>query len=339
MTSPAEQLSLITAESPERRPAADAVRLLLFNAQHASADRSRRQAAWIAGHEHGDIVVLTEVSATEGGDALVTALADRGYATVIAPRPGTLDYRTIIACRTSDARQVPSPVAITPHRAPAARVTIGGNGGLEVGILGLYVPSRGPKDQRNVAKRAFQDSVATALPKLSSLFPGMPVIVAGDLNVIERGHQPPHKVFGEWEYSFYDSFQAAGLSDAFRHLHPDTAAHSWYGRSGNGFRFDHIHLTHVHATQIVTCDYDQEPRESGLSDHAAMTLNLRLSDAATGDRSGRVGERTSGASRSDGDLLASIAAVGPPVVQDVRHAVTEDPSGSGSGDAVRRTTS
>ncbi|GGY16387.1 endonuclease [Streptomyces minutiscleroticus] len=283
MTSPAEQLSLLAADAPAHRPARDAVRLLLFNAQHASPQRSRRQAAWIAGQASADIAVLTEVSPTHGGDALVTALHERGYATVIAPQPQERDYRTVIACRTTDAHPVESPVTVMPHRAPAARITIGGH---DVGILGLYVPSRGPKEARNVAKRAFQDAVTEALLKLDSVFPQMPMIIAGDLNVIERGHQPPHKVFGAWEYAFYDSFQATGLTDAFRHLHPDEAAHSWYGRSGNGFRFDHIHLTHTHAAHIITCDYHHEPRKNDLSDHAAMTVQLRLTNPDTEAESG-----------------------------------------------------
>ncbi|MFJ8547173.1 endonuclease [Streptomyces sp. NPDC093586] len=273
MTSPAEQLSLITAGGPAHRPAADAVRLLLFNAQHASAERSRRQAEWIAGQEGADIAVLTEGSSTRGGEALVTALTERGYATVIAPQPSTPDYRTVIACRSSDVQPVPSPVTVTPHRAPAARVTVGGH---DIGVLGLYVPSRGPKDQRNVAKRAFQESVTESLPLLLASFPDMPVIVAGDLNVIEPGHQPPHKVFGRWEYAFYDSFQAAGLTDAFRHLHPDKIAHSWFGRSGSGFRFDHLFVSTPHAERVLACDYDQEAREAGLTDHAVMTLRLGL---------------------------------------------------------------
>lgn len=268
-----EQLSLLAIDEPAHQPATDAVRLLLFNAQHASPDRSRRQAEWIAGQEGADIAVLTEVSSTQGGDALVTALNERGYATVIAPQPSTPDYRTVIACRTSAVRTVPSPVTVTPHRAPAARVTVGGH---DIGVLGLYVPSRGPKDRRNVAKRAFQEAVTAALPKLNSVFPHMPLIVTGDLNVLERGHQPPHAVFGEWEYAFYDSFQAAGLTDAYRHLHPDGIAHSWHGRTGAGFRFDHTFVSTPHADQVLACDYHQEARKEGLSDHAAMTLHMTL---------------------------------------------------------------
>ncbi|CAL9587192.1 hypothetical protein SUDANB106_05166 [Streptomyces sp. enrichment culture] len=273
MSTPAEQLALIAPEEPAHQPADDAVRLLLFNAQHASPDRSRRQAAWVAAQEDADIAVFTEVSSTHGGDALVAALGERGYASVIAPQPTDPDYRTVIACRTADAHPVESPVAVTPHRAPAARVTVGGQ---DIGVLGLYVPSRGPKEQRNVAKRTFQDAVTEALPKLHAAFPDMPVIVAGDLNVVERGHQPPHKVFGVWEYTFYDSFQSVGLTDAFRHLYPDKITHSWYGRSGNGFRFDHIFVSTAHVAQVLACDYHQEARAAGLTDHAVMTVHLRL---------------------------------------------------------------
>ncbi|WP_274036474.1 endonuclease/exonuclease/phosphatase family protein [Streptomyces sp. MMBL 11-1] len=273
MSPASEQLSLLATDEPAQRPATDAVRLLLFNAQHASPERSRRQAAWIAGQEGADIVVLTEVSSTQGGDAIVAALTERGYATVIAPQPSRPDYRTVIACRTSAVRTVPSPVTVTPHRAPAARVTVGGH---DFGVQGLYVPSRGPKDQRNVAKRAFQEAVTESLPRLLAAFPDMPVIVAGDLNVIDRGHQPPHKVFGEWEYAFYDSFQAAGLTDAFRHIHPDQVAHSWFGRSGNGFRFDHIFVSASHAERVLACAYHLEACEEGLTDHAVMTLRLGL---------------------------------------------------------------
>ncbi|MET9017022.1 hypothetical protein ABZX74_40120 [Streptomyces olivaceoviridis] len=74
----------------------------------------------------------------------------------------------------------------------------------------------------------------------------------------------------------YDSFQAAGLTDTFRHLHPDEAAHSWFGRSGNGLRFDHLFVSTPHAERVLACDYHQEAREAELTDHAVMTLRLGL---------------------------------------------------------------
>ncbi|MGW1411799.1 hypothetical protein [Streptomyces sp. NPDC002403] len=61
MSAPSEQLSLLAPDAPAHQPSPNTMRLLLFNAQHASPERSRRQAEWIAGQE--------------GGDALVAALA------------------------------------------------------------------------------------------------------------------------------------------------------------------------------------------------------------------------------------------------------------------------
>jgi exodeoxyribonuclease III len=135
------------------------------------------------------------------------------------------------------------------------------------------VPSRGPKERRNEDKRAFQRAVTAALPGFLAQFGG-PVIVAGDLNVVEPGHIPHHAVFGDWEYGFYRSFAGAGLADAYRALHPDTPGHSWFGRSGQGYRFDHGFVTTPHAGLIRSCRYLQEPRELSITDHAAMTLIL-----------------------------------------------------------------
>jgi hypothetical protein len=53
------------------------------------------------------------------------------------------------------------------------------------------------------------------------------MVIAGDLNVVEPDHVPFHRVFGQWEYDFYQSFAKSGLTDAFRHLNPRRVEHSW----------------------------------------------------------------------------------------------------------------
>jgi exodeoxyribonuclease-3 len=121
--------------------------------------------------------------------------------------------------------------------------------------------------RRNEDKRAFQRAVTAALPGFLTQFGG-PVIVTGDLNVVEPGHIPHHAVFGDWEYGFYRSFAAAGLTDAYRVLHPDTPGHSWFGRSGHGYRFDHAFVTTPHAGLIRSRRYLQAPRELSITDHA-----------------------------------------------------------------------
>jgi len=264
------QLPLITPPEPARNAANGAVRLMLFNAQHAAPGRARRQAAWIAAQEDADLVVITEVGAGPGGQALIEALGEHGYSRVLASEPAAPDYRAVLGSRGPALTPLPTGIGVLAHRGPAAAVTAGGQ---TVGVLGLYVPSRGPKQRRNESKRAFQDAVAAALPGFLTQFTG-PVIVAGDLNVVEPGHQPHLPVFGAWEYAFYRSFTDAGMTDAYRARHPATWEHSWFGRSGNGYRIDHIFITRQHTGQVHGCSYFQAPRQLGLTDHAAMTLTL-----------------------------------------------------------------
>jgi exonuclease III len=278
MNAAGDQLSLLAPAAPRHEAATDTARVLVFNAQHAAPARAHRQAEWIAAQRAADLVVVTEVGSGPGGAALATALTEHGYASVVAPEPGTPDYRTVLASRGAPLTPVPSGVGVLPHRAPAATVLIGER---PVLLLGLYVPSRGPRERRNEAKRAFQAAVSKALPALVASFDGL-VIAAGDLNVVEPGHVPHHAVYGEWEYDFYRSFTAAGLTDAFRTLHPTAAEHSWTGRGGRGYRFDHAFLTARHGGWVRACGYDHEPVERGLTDHAALTLVVNLGSGAAG---------------------------------------------------------
>jgi len=263
---------LIGPPQPAHRPATGALRLLVFNVQHAAPSRARRQAAWIASQENADLVILTEVGTGPGGHALIEALSEHGFPSVVAPDPAAPDYRTVLASRGPSLTAVPSGIGVFPHRGPAATVSIAGH---VIGLLGLYVPSRGPQQRRNESKRAFQVAVTEALPGFLARFGG-PVVVAGDLNVVEPGHTPHLPVFGNWEYGFYRSFLEAGMADAYRTQQPDASDHSWFGRSGNGYRIDHVFVTRQHAAQVSRCGYLHTTRQEGLTDHAAMTLTLAL---------------------------------------------------------------
>jgi exodeoxyribonuclease-3 len=267
------QAPLIPAPAIRHEPATGLLRLMVFNAQHAAPERARRQVAWIAAQEAADIVVITEVGPGPGGRAIPDALREHGYESIHGPTPGVQDYGALLASRGTVMEAIPSPVSVLSHRAPAAIVTVAQR---EIGLLGLYVPSRGPKDRRNQDKRAFQDAVSQSIPHFLDHANG-PVIAAGDLNVVEPGHVPHYKVFGQWEYDFYQSFADAGMSDAYRARHPAGTDHSWLGRGGNGYRFDHVFITRDHTALIQSCRYHHEPRRMGLSDHAAIEVTVDLS--------------------------------------------------------------
>ena len=282
------QLNLLAREVVPLAPrSAGRARLLTWNVQHASARRSAAQAAWLAGTD-ADVMILTEVSPAH--DAIEQTLSEYGFTTFTpVPAAGSAgDYRVTLACRAGTVTTWTDPLpAHLPHRCALARVrfdtappgtdgdTPGGSERLTV--AGLYVPSRGPRQRRNVDKRAFQDAVAAWLPVLAERRTGVPVVIAGDLNVVEPAHVPHHEVFGAWEYGFYRCFGEHGFTDAYRHLHPRDVDHSWFGRrSGAGYRFDHLFIDRAHATGVHACDYDHAPRHAGLSDHSALRADITL---------------------------------------------------------------
>ncbi|MFI8459109.1 endonuclease/exonuclease/phosphatase family protein [Kitasatospora sp. NPDC085464] len=267
----ADQAALFTHRTATHEPATDRLRLMTWNVQHAAPARTVRQVDWLASQEGADVAILTEVSGGGSGDVLVQELSDAGYRAVIAPWGGD-DYRTVIASRHAGLVTAPCPADFLPHRFPTATLSLADT---PITVAGLYVPSRGPKERRNEDKRAFQSAVSAALPALTAR--GGLVVAAGDLNVVEPGHTPHHRVYGQWEYDFYTSFAAAGFTDAFRTLFPEAVEHSWFGRrSGDGYRFDHALVTAAHRTRILTCRYLHEPRENGLSDHSALELVIDL---------------------------------------------------------------
>jgi exodeoxyribonuclease III len=256
------------------------IQVLTCNVQRASVSRVRRQAAWLAGSD-ADVLVLTEVSSGESGDVLAQLLADGGFG-VTLPAPSATDrYRVLVACRGVEPACVDVGASSMGHRCVAVRAGFSAG---EIGVTGLYVPSRGPKARRNQDKRAFQDRVATVLPHIPPVMdvPG-PIVVAGDLNVLEPDHDPRFGVFGEWEYDFYRAFGQAGFDDAFRIKEPSVMDYSWFGRpladgKRNGYRFDHAFVSRAHRTAVVACRYDHSVRTAGLTDHSALSLTLDLAD-------------------------------------------------------------
>ncbi len=140
-----------------------------------------------------------------------------------------------------------------------------------------------PKERRNEDKRAFQDRVAAMLPNVEKVLDVVgPIVVDGDLNVVEPAHDPRYAVFGIWEYDFYQAFGRAGFEDAFRIMEPVKMDYSWFGRPSaegrrNGYRFDHAFVSGAHRAAVVECRYDHSARTAGLTDHSALILTLDVS--------------------------------------------------------------
>ena len=245
--------------------------LLTFNIGNPSPERARRQLAWlIRRDEH--VLVLTETKASAGCRQLADGFAESGYA-VHWPAAGPGEYGVMIVSTVTAATDdgFGDRVGYLPSR--AAAVILPAPGG-PLRVIGLYVPARDASAEKTERKRTWLAACDAALATAAS---EMPVLLLGDLNVLEPDHRPGYPFFAPFEYDFYRALGGVhGLTDAFRHLHPRDAEYSWVGRRGDGYRYDHAFCSGSLAGQVTACYYLHQPREDGLSDHSALAMHLAV---------------------------------------------------------------
>jgi exodeoxyribonuclease-3 len=253
-------------------PQPDTLGLLTFNIGNPSPERAERQLGWLANRDE-DVLVLTETRASRGCQLLADRFATAGY-TVVFPQPEHGEYGTMIVARTtSHPGTWANKLDYLPARAASITLPIGGG----VEVVGLYVPSRDASEAKVQRKRRFLECCLGALTSSAQAHPRRDnVVLLGDLNIIEPDHQPRYRFFHPFEYAFYRRLVDLGLVDAFRHLHPDLVEHSWVGRTGDGYRYDHAFCSKALLDALDGCAYLHEPRSLRLSDHSALTLRLRV---------------------------------------------------------------
>jgi exodeoxyribonuclease III len=252
--------------SPRRDPSA--LSLLTLNLRSPSLQRADRLFTWLIQRPE-DVLVLTETRASKGCAALARRLAAAGYA-VTYQEPEQRDYGTMIASRKGGAPSSwAGEIRYLPARAASITIpTVAGN----LHIIGLYVPSRDRSEPKITRKQRFLKQCLNALQTADELL-GTTVLL-GDLNVVEPDHQPRYRTFQPFEYEFYRRMSQLGLVDAFRALHGPTVEHSWVGRTGDGYRYDHAFIAKPLLPALEHCAYVHQPRSAGLTDHSALALRL-----------------------------------------------------------------
>lgn len=215
-------------------------------------------------------MVLTETKASDGCRKLADAFTTAGYA-VVFPEPGPRELGVMIASRL---RIEPDPLndRLTYLPSRAAGVTVSTTVG-ELRILGAYAPSRDASAEKTERKQRWLTGFTAALTGAGN----KPCLLLGDLNVLEPDHDPRYSFFAPFEYDFYRGLtDACGLADAFRYLHLHRIEHSWVGRTGDGYRYDHAHCSKDLTPLLRSCEYLHEPRLTRLSDHSALSVCLDL---------------------------------------------------------------
>lgn len=253
------------------RPRRAGLKLCTWNVQSPSFDRSAVQLEWLR-QVNADILVLTELKATDGSRHLVSSIEARGYHVVFDEPPqgaygvlvaarrdisslqrNTLDRREVLGCRVKEIRVNALPNSLT--------------------IIGVYAPSRSPGEavQARERRRAFQ---STLLEALRVRVPQEDTIVLGDFNVVARQDRVAAGIFDHADFDFYEGLGRVGLTDCYLRHSPSGRDFSWEGAWGGKQRIDHSFATAGVLRRISTVWYDHEPRQTKLSDHAALLLTV-----------------------------------------------------------------
>ena len=260
-----------------------ALKVMTLNIGNPSLKRVQRQIEWLENRSE-DIFVLTETKLSDGCLFLEEHFGEDGTTlfdlnrkaefNVYFPKSSTGDLGVMVLSRFPIIRTNTCFGSNDPFYSRMIDVVIDFHG-QEVGIMGLYVPSRDASQEKIVRKKNFVIQYLLHLKSISGSR-SIPYIICGDLNVLERTHMPHYKNFLKWEYDFYDRFDHFGYIDAFRLIHPTTNEYSWVGRTNDGYRYDHIFISRDLEPYLVDCSYVHETRKIPITDHSAMTMTVHI---------------------------------------------------------------
>ncbi|MCI0547437.1 MAG: endonuclease/exonuclease/phosphatase family protein [Candidatus Rokubacteria bacterium] len=213
-----------------------------------------------------EVVALSEFRATRGSAELARVLATRGLryqcATCSAAAPAA--NALLLASRWPLRPLALAGAPVEPGRWLAAAVDAPRP--LALGLM--HAPNR-----VTGRKYGFLDAVL----HLATRWRHGPSVLLGDTNSGCRGLDEETACFNAREEGWITALGAAGWTDAFRHLHGERRAYTWYSpNGGNGFRIDQAFVHRSLLPNLVAARHvwGGGIRRRRPSDHAALLLDL-----------------------------------------------------------------
>lgn len=243
------------------------LRLCTLNVAGPSPNRAAALADWLIA-SRANALVLTEVRPGDGGRRLLATLRSTGYHITTplqwqnAPNFCALATKgfAVTACDT----------ASLEGRLAAADLSSDAG---TIQLVGIYGPTNGMTDESSRRRARFQDDCLRWLGGNARARR----VIAGDLNVVEPGHQPPLPDFRPHDYAFYKGILATGLHDAYRRHQPQGIDHSWSSPRHGAQRLDHVFVAPT-TGKLISCTYDHATRTGGLSDHSTLLAAIDIAD-------------------------------------------------------------
>jgi exodeoxyribonuclease-3 len=244
--------------------------VLTVNIGAASPERARLLLDWLARRPE-EVLVITETSAGPGTSWLLNRFRRAGFAVIKTPDADG-ERGSALVSRVRVVRDLTAEFAAVSVPCRVSAAVLGTNPAIS--MIGVYVPSRDRSADKTERKQRFIRTLVEVCDKLPEDLREH-LVLGGDFNVIGSTHRPLHPGFLPFEFGLLEGLRERGLVDAYDRVAPGEQAYSWIGRTGDGYRYDYLHVGPGLADLIDTCAYLHETRQLSLTDHAAMTLSLR----------------------------------------------------------------
>jgi len=238
------------------------MRILTWNILHGGGARRMPGIVLNLLEHRAEVIVLTEFRTRMGGQ-LAGVLADHGWVHQLSSNPRA-DRNGLLLLSKLPVDPGPCPLP-EQSRGLSARV------GDDLFVTAVHIPDARASDHHAVGRKA---AAWVGLLDHASTWRNRPHLIIGDFNTGRH-------LLDERESSFTSVAQmgklsALGYRDAYRICHPKGRDFSWKSHVGTPFRLDHAFVSSDLSSCVESVSYSHREREEGLSDHAAMIVELAL---------------------------------------------------------------
>jgi exodeoxyribonuclease-3 len=246
------------------------MKLLSWNIRQGGGSRAARIVAAIAEHDP-DVIALSEFRGKPGAH-LCAELASRGWQYITSTTPVGNDNGLCVLSRTP---MVCGSSCYAPAESSVRWLDIDfPDRGFGLGVL--HIVCAGSKLKGRIlgeAKKRFWNAVLRA----AEVRLHEPLLFLVDFNTGVHRLDEAGRTFKCAEH--FAGLSALGWTDTWRDHNKGRTEWTWYSRLkggalGNGFRLDHAFSTPSLRPRIASCWYSHKGRESGVSDHSLLIVEL-----------------------------------------------------------------
>ncbi|OPX57984.1 MAG: Endonuclease/Exonuclease/phosphatase family protein [Methanomassiliicoccales archaeon PtaB.Bin134] len=253
------------------------MRIMEWNLQYGGSQERFPGILEAVRRHNPDLLVLLEFR-PEKVIEVSLSLAALGYPYILNSQPPPRTNGILTASKTALRQLQDHRVSTSPHRWMEVSPE-----GSDLRVLAVHIPGASDLSGKLEHWRALMDYAQEAVDAQSR------AVIIGDLNTGLAQDTEGTPFLGQEHLS---SLLDMGWRDVWREYHRVGREYSWYSSSGKGMRTDHA-LASPHIHHPMWAKYSHHERETGLSDHSVLIMDIMPRMNESGSRSSplfRIGE-------------------------------------------------